>query len=92
MNNDLLKEIVMKNQGEILKPYDSIIHLDGFDAVMAIAEMMGGLTVYVPSKRSIFMKCLEAEARKEFKGNNYAKLAVKYGFSERHMRRLFAAH
>jgi len=90
MDKSVLRHAAMLHPLEIMRPYDRIMGLDGFDAIDAFTEHLGGLTVYIPSMRTIFGRCLEAEARKEFKGSNYAALAKKYGFTERHLRRMFA--
>jgi len=71
-----------------MQPYDAIMGLEGFEAVCAFAEHLGGMTVYVPNIRTIFARCLEAEARSEFKGGNFLHLSRKYGFTERHIRRM----
>jgi len=62
--------------------------LEGFDAIYALCENLGGATIYVPSARKIFAGCLEKEALKEFNGYNIDTLAKKYGFSDRHLRRM----
>lgn len=88
MNKSILRQAAQRHPSEIMHPYDVIMGLDGFDAICAIGEHMGGLSVYVPSIRTIFARCLEAEARSEYKGGSIAALAQKYGFTERHMRRI----
>ena len=89
MDMQVLKQAAMLNPSEVLHPYDNIISLDGgFEAICAFSENMGGFTVYVSSVRTIFSRCLEAAARDEFTGSNYASLARRYGFTERHMRRM----
>lgn len=88
MNKEILRQAAQLHPTEILQPYDAMIEMDGFDAICAFAEHLGGLTIYVPSARSIFSRCLELEARKEFNGKNLNMLAKKYGYTERHMRRL----
>ena len=88
MNKELLRNAVLTNQGEILQPYDALINLDGFDAICALSENLGGFTVYIPSTRTIFAKCLEQAARQEYNGQNLPTLARKYGYTERHMRRI----
>jgi len=65
--------------------------LEGFDAIYALCENLGGATIYVPSARKIFSQCLENEAAKEFNGYNYEVLARKYGFSDRHLRRMLGS-
>jgi Mor family transcriptional regulator len=88
MENTVLRNAAMLNPAEVLPPYDAIMEKYGFDAVCTISEVMGGMTIYVPKVRTIFSRCLEEEARKEFNGNNSALISKKYGFTERHMRRL----
>jgi len=88
MNQSVLRKAVLEHPSEIMKPYDVLLELEGFDAICALAEHLGGLTIYVPDQRTIFARCLELAARKEFTGNNFAGLAKKYGFTERHMRRM----
>ena len=88
MNKDLLRAAVLNNPGEILQPYDTLLGLDGFDAICSLSENMGGFTVYIPSTRTIFAKCLETQVLSEFDGTNLSSLARKYGYTERHMRRI----
>ena len=91
MDKHVLHQAAMRHQSEILQPYDVIVGMDGgFEAVCAFTEHLGGLTVYVPSLRTIFARCLENEARKEFNGANYPSLSRKYGFTERHIRKLLS--
>ena len=89
MNKSILREAALRHPSKIMQPYDSIINFDGFDAILAFSASLGGLTVYVPSLRTIFGGCLEAEAKREFKGSNFTELSRKYGFTERHLRRKF---
>ena len=88
-DKSLLRDAAMRHPQEILQPYDTLLGLDGFDAICKFTEQLGGLTIYVPNQRSIFIRCLESEVRREFDGNNYMILARKYGFTERHIRRMF---
>jgi len=91
MQKELLKKVAKLHPGDVMYPFDIIQEKLGFDAVCIIAELFGSLTVYVPSLRKIFAQCLWNEARKEFDGENFHELAIKYGFSERHLRRLLYA-
>ena len=90
MNKSILREAAKNYPGLVLPPYDAIINLDGFDAVCAFSELLGGTTVYVPSCRSIFSACLLAQAKKEFDTKNVSLVALarKYGFTERHLRKI----
>ena len=90
MSKSVLREAATKYPSLILPPYDTIIKHDGFDAVCAFSELFGGASVYVPSSRSIFSACLLALAKKEFDAKNISLVALarKYGFSERHLRKM----
>ena len=89
MDKDVLRNAAKLHPGKILFPYDTIMDNEGgFEAICTLVEHFGGLSVYVPNLRTIFAKCLEAEARNEFKGSNYKSLSRKFGFTERHLRRL----
>lgn len=93
MNKETLRESAMRHPGAVLPPFDAIMNLDGFDAICAIAEHLGGRNTYVPSLRTIFGRCLEADARREYNGSrskSLAALSQKYGYTERHLRRLIA--
>ena len=90
MKNLVLKEAAKKYPDLILPPYDAIIMHDGFDAVCAFSDLLGGATVYVPSCRTIFSACLLAQAKNEYETKNTSliSLARKYGFTERHLRNM----
>ena len=89
MDKAFLRRVALSHPTAILQPYDTLLGLEGFDAIFAVAEQLGGQTVYVPNIRTIFAQCLELEARREYNGNNFVSLAKKYGYTERHMRRMF---
>ena len=90
MSKSILREAATNYPDLILPPYDAIIEHDGFDAVCAFSELLGGATVYVPSSRTIFSACLLALAKKEFDTKNVSLVALarKYGFTERHLRKM----
>ena len=88
MDKHILRLAAKRHPASILQPYDTLMGLEGFDAIYAICENLGGATIYVPSARKIFAECLEKEIALEFNGYNYETLAKKYGFSRRHLRRM----
>jgi len=72
-----------------MPPYSEIFNQEGgFDAIQTFTHHFGGVNVYVPSLRTIFIKYIENEIRSEFNGFNYGQLAKKYDFTERHIRRI----
>ena len=90
MSKSVLREAAGCYPELILPPYDAIIRHDGFEAVCAFSELLGGAAVYVPSCRTIFSACLMALAQKEFDTKNVSLVALarKYGFTERHLRNM----
>jgi len=88
MDKHILRQAAKQHPTSILQPYDALMGLEGFDAIYAICENLGGATIYVPSARKIFAECLEKEAAREFNGYNLEVLAKKYGFSSRHLQKI----
>ena len=84
-----LRHAAERHRHAIMQPYDAMWGLDGFDAICTFADLMEGRTIYVPRKGIIFAGCIALQARQEyFAGSTIAELAKKYGYSERHIRRL----
>ena len=90
-HKSIMRQAALKHPSFIMPPYDAMLNLDGFDAICTFAELTGGTSIYVPSPRTIFFHCLEEEAAREFNGADYRSLCRKYGFSERHLRRMLSA-
>lgn len=88
MNKSFLREVAEKYPQEILQPYDALMGLDGFDVIFELTEQFGGTPFYVPCARTIFSRCLEAEAKKEIVGKSIINVARKYGYTARHLRRI----
>lgn len=89
MKHEFLKKVARQYPKEILEPYDAIMDEFGFEALCSIVDYLGGATVYIPNKRTIFKGCLEQEALKEFShGRSIKYLTQKYGFTDRHLRRI----
>jgi len=88
MDKKTLRQAAQNHPESILHPYDALINKDGFDTIYTLCEIIGGATIYVPSIRKMFAQCLEKEALREFNGYNHEALARKYGFSDRHLKKL----
>jgi len=88
MDKQILRQAAERHPSAILQPYDILMEQSGFDTLYTLWETLGSTTIYVPSIRRMLMDCLAKEAIREFNGYNYKDLAKKYGFSERHLRRL----
>ena len=88
MKRDVLKQAALLHPEEIFPPFDVIMEKHGFEAVCTFAEQLGGFTIHVPVLRSIFSGCITKQLEAEFKGHNYNELSKKFGFTERHLRRM----
>ena len=85
----VIKKAAIENPKEILPPYDRIYREAGYEGLKAFFDCFGGAAIYVPTLRTVLSKCIEAEARKDRKRNYpVARIARKYGYSIRHLRRL----
>ncbi len=60
----------------------------GIDRFLALCETFGGTNVYIPKKERILQKIRDGEIKRQFEGQNYKRLATKYGLSERRIRQI----
>ena len=90
MKKETIRQAAELHPSLILQPYDALMWLSGFDVLYSLCENVGGATVYIPTARTMFAGCLNREALREYDGYNADRLAKKYGFSHRHMRRMLS--
>ncbi|MCL2197989.1 MAG: hypothetical protein FWB80_03605 [Defluviitaleaceae bacterium] len=88
MDKEMLRQAALLHPEDVFPPFDIIMQRHGFDTVCTFAEQLGGFTVHIPVLRNMFAGCIVKQLDKEFKGGNYADLSKRYGFSERHLRRM----
>jgi Mor family transcriptional regulator len=88
MDTALLREVAQFHPKELMPPYDTLMERHGFEVICSIVELFGGATIYVPALRTIVFGCMEKDAHREFTGTNSLEIARKYGFTQRHMRRI----
>ena len=88
MNRKTYETAVKLHPDEVLEPFDEIIELIGVEPTMTLIEHFQGQQLYVPTMKRAVGGCLIKQAKEEFDGGNYRILCKKYGFSERHLRRL----
>lgn len=91
MDIETLRKAVEEHYYAVLKPYDAIIKLNGFDAVCAVCDLLGGATVYIPSKNTVFKKCVELAILREYDGTNGTAVRRKYGYTDVNFRKLMRA-
>ena len=80
--------LVKLHPAEVLEPFDEIIELIGIEPTMTFIDHFQGQQIYVPTMKKVVTGCFIKQAKEEFNGGNYRILCQKYGFSERHLRRL----
>ena len=90
MNLQLLRDAARNFPDEILKPFDVIYGVAGFDGLAALTEYFGGQSVYIPRLKRVLQQCVELEARKARleRGVPVAVLARELGYSRRHLSKI----
>ena len=84
-----LEDVVNKiSIDDLPQPYDAIARKVGIKAALALNENFGGLALYFPKLDKILFKKRDALIRKEFNGINHKALAIKYGLTERWIRKI----
>lgn len=70
------------------KAYPEICLILGEKKARKIAKTFSGETVYFPEMKRACSEKVRQLILEQFDGNNYGELARKYGYSERHIRRI----
>ena len=83
---DDLKNAANKYAEHIPEPFDTLIEKIGFEGLYELSEELGGGSVYVPTTRNMFKKCLICAIIDESDGYNHKILAKKYDFSVKGVR------
>lgn len=84
---DWKNEIEME---ELDTPYYEIAEKFGLEVAVEMEKMFHGRQVYFPFLEHICRERNKEKIIEEFNGYNVTELALKYGYSERHIRRLCA--
>ena len=88
MDNEQMKQLVEMHSDQISPPFDVLLKLVGYDALCDLSNTYEGTSIYIPTKKRIFNKCVKKQVIKEFDGGNYKALAEKYGYCERSIRNI----
>jgi Mor family transcriptional regulator len=76
---------------DALPPFDELLEMQGgFEALRILTDCFGGTDLYVPTLRTILRDCLKTAAMEEFNGTNVNRLAMKYGYSARYLRKVLS--
>lgn len=73
---------------ELDSPYFELAEKFGVEVALEVERMWRGRQIYFPFLEHVCRENLREKILKEFNGYNAAELASKYGYSERHIRRL----
>jgi len=66
--------------------YREIANAIGVKNTLQLVPCIGGLQLYFPKMEAYLVARRDARIRREFTGNNYRELAIRYGLSERWIR------
>ncbi len=75
-----------KKDVDVRQYYPALVAAVGADKTKKIARRLSGDFVYFAELKSTCRDKIHDTIRREFDGYNYKDLAVKYGYSERHIR------
>ena len=86
MTDAELKLIVEAYPEWIKYPFDDLYTHLGFERLHALSRAYGGTTLYIPTARRMFGKCLALHIRGAYDGSNARHLAEQYGFCSKTIR------
>lgn len=90
--NELLEDLVLFVEQRLMEYGEPIAKAGVLANALAdhIADHWGGQMISFPKDHRRKLCLLEIEIYRQFNGNNYGELALKYGMGERGMRKLIA--
>ena len=68
--------------------YRDIVDTLGMDVFLALTDLCGGQSLYIPKPESLRRDGRDREIRARFNGGNYRALAAQFGLSERQIRKI----
>jgi len=73
---------------DITKDYPELANMLGLEKARKVILALGGMWMYFPTIRRSGIGKIRAAIVADFNGGNHATLAKKYGYTERHVRRI----
>jgi len=92
MKREMLHRAATQFPEGIMYPFNEMMGLSGFDAICEFTDMFGGRTVYVPSKRGVFLQSLEEQLKEDYNGYNMINLTRDYRLNQKQVKRLLGLH
>lgn len=68
--------------------YHDIVDALGLDVFLALTDLCGGQSLYIPKTESLQRDGRDREIRARFNGGNYRALAAQFRLSERQIRKI----
>lgn len=65
-----------------------LVEVAGLETAKKIVAALGGDSLYVPKVESVIRLARNRRINKEFTGFNHKELAIKYGLTTRHIRKI----
>lgn len=62
----------------------------GLESYRKLVEQYGGNPLYIPKSKTVLKEIIRKEISKNFDGKNYRKLSIKYGLSEKTIRKILS--
>ena len=86
------RQILFKrNSDDVAEDYPDLVKFLGMEKAEKTIEEFNGTYVYFPSIKRCALTKVYGALREEFDGYNHVRLAKKYGYTERHVRRIVGA-
>lgn len=73
---------------DIPADYRDIVDALGMDVFLALTDLCGGQSLYIPKPESLRRDGRDREIRARFNGGNYRALAAQFRLSERQIRKI----
>lgn len=83
----------MKNylaKDDIPYSYRDIVDNIGIDNFIKLCEILGGGSIYIPTKASILKPARNRIIKEKFDGGNYKELSREFGITEMHIRKIIS--
>lgn len=67
---------------------DNMVGIVGIEKFVEVSRFYGGENVYIPLYKSLVRKARNREIARKFNGVNFRELALEYGISVTHVKRI----
>lgn len=75
---------------DIPNSYRDIAATIGVDSFVKLCSLLGGTSMYIPTRRTILKPVRDTNIKREFTGSNHRELSLKYGICETQVRKILS--